>query len=139
MNERTYPHRWKPGQSGNPGGRPPGLGEVARLRAGIAEHVPAIVDKLVTAAREGDTQAARLLLERVLPPVKAVELPAPVALPDGTLTEQGRAVLAAVATGKLAPTPGAALLSALGTLARVAEVDELTRRVEALEGKHGNA
>lgn len=127
---------WKPGQSGNPKGRPHGVGEVAKLRAAIAGNVPAILESLTTAALAGDVQAARLLLERALPPIKPVEQPQPLSLPDGTLTVQGRAVLAAVAAGELAPGQGAALLGAIGTLARVAEVDELTRRIEALEGRN---
>lgn len=129
---------WKPGQSGNPKGRPPGAGEVAKLRAAIAGNVPAILESLTAAALAGDVQAARLLLERALPPIKPVEQSQPLSLPDGTLTDQGRAVLAAVAAGELAPGQGAALLGAIGTLARVAEVDELARRTEALEGKHGS-
>ena len=31
---------WKPGQSGNPAGRPPGGGEIGKLRATIGERVP---------------------------------------------------------------------------------------------------
>ena len=130
---------WKPGQSGNPKGRPPGTGEVAKMRAAITGNVPAILESLTTAALAGDVQAARLLLERALPPIKPVEQSQPLSLPDGTLTEQGRAVLAAVAAGELAPGQGAALLGAIGTLARVAEIDELARRIEALEDRHGNA
>jgi hypothetical protein len=127
---------WKPGKSGNPRGRKPGTGEVAKLRKEIAEHIPDIVTQLVTKAKAGDVGAARLLLERVLPAVKPVEAAAPVALPeDGTLTDKGAAVLAAVAAGDLAPGQGAALLAALGTLAKVAEVDELQRRIEALEDR----
>ena len=127
---------WKPGQSGNPKGRPPGAGEVAKLRAAIAGQVPAILQSLTAAALAGDVQAARLLLERTLPALKPAEQAQALHLPDGTLTAQGRAVLAAVAAGELAPGQGAALLGAIGTLARVAEVDELARRIEALEGKH---
>ena len=127
---------WKPGQSGNPRGRPPGAGEVAKLRAAIAGNVPAILESLTTAALAGDVQAARLLLERTLPALKPAEQAQALHLPDGTLTAQGRAVLAAVAAGELAPGQGAALLGAIGTLARVAEVDELARRIEALESKH---
>ena len=127
---------WKPGQSGNPKGLPAGSGEVAKLRAAIAGQVPAILESLTAAALAGDVGAARLLLERALPPIKPVEQSQPLSLPDGTLTDQGRAVLAAVADGTLAPGQGAALLGAIGTLARVAEVDELARRIEALEGKH---
>ena len=127
---------WKPGQSGNPRGRPPGAGEVAKLRAAIAGKVPAILESLTAAALAGDVQAARLLLERTLPALKPAEQAQALHLPDGTLTTQGRAVLAAVSAGELAPGQGAALLGAIGTLARVAEVDELARRIEALEGKH---
>ena len=127
---------WKPGQSGNPKGRPAGSGEVAKLRAAIAGKVPAILESLTAAALAGDVQAARLLLERTLPALKPAEQAQALHLPDGTLTAQGRAVLAAVSAGELAPGQGAALLGAIGTLARVAEVDELARRIEALEGKH---
>ena len=127
---------WKPGQSGNPKGRPPGAGEVAKLRAAIADQVPAILQSLTTAALAGDVQAARLLLERTLPALKPAEQAQALHLPDGTLTDQGRAVLAAVAAGELAPGQGAALLGAIGTLARVAEIDELAARITALEGRH---
>ena len=57
---------------------------------------------------------------------------------SASLTDQGRAVLAAVAAGELAPSQGAALIGALGTMAKIHEVDELERRIAALEGNHGN-
>ncbi|WP_213360042.1 DUF5681 domain-containing protein [Brachymonas denitrificans] len=129
---------WKPGQSGNPAGRPKGSGEVGKLRKAIAAHVPAIIKQLTDQALGGDVQAARLLLERTVAPLKAVEPPQPLTLPDGTLTDQGRAVLAAVSAGVLAPGQGAQLVAAIGQLARVAEIDELTRRIEQLERSHGN-
>ena len=128
--------RWKAGESGNPAGRKPGTGEVAAIRAAIAERVPELLAAMMAKAIEGDIGAARLLLERAIAPLKAAEQPQALSLPDGTLTDQGRAVLAAVAAGELAPGQGAALLGAIGTLARVAEVDELARRIEVLEGKH---
>ena len=124
---------WKAGQSGNPAGRKPGTGAVAKIRASMAEHVPALVTVLLERAMAGDIGAARLLLERTVAPLKAAEQVAPLALPDGTLTEQGRAVIAAVASGELAPSQGAALLSSLGTLAKLTEADELARRIDALE------
>jgi hypothetical protein len=128
--------KWKPGQTGNPKGRPPGQSEITRLRASLARDVPDILAVLVLAARGGDVQAARLILERVLPPVKAVELAQAINLPtDGTLTAKGNAVLHAVAAGKLAPALGSALLGAIGTLARVTEMDELDARVAELENK----
>lgn len=100
--------------------------------------MPAILDSLLARALEGDVGAARLLLERTVAPLKAVEPTQALTLPTGTLTDQGRAVLASVAAGELAPGQGAALLGAIGTLARVAEIDELAARVAALENKHGD-
>lgn len=133
------PGRWKKGESGNPKGRPAGVGEVSQLRASIAARVPEILDKLMTQALEGDTGAARLLLERAVAPLKAAEQTQALTLPHGTLTDQGRAVLAAVGTGELVPGQGAALLGAIGTLARVCEIDELTARIAKLEEKqNGN-
>ena len=135
---RKPPGRWKPGESGNPAGRKPGTGEVAKVRAAIAGRVPEILDKLMRQALEGDTSAARLLLERSIAPLKAQEAPQAVNLAGDSLTDQGRAVLRSVAAGELAPGQGAALLAGIGTLARVSEIDELAARVAALEQKHGN-
>ena len=134
---KAPPHAWKPGTSGNPGGRTPGTGEVAKLRAAIGKQVPAIIKRLTTAALDGDVSAARLLLERVIAPLKASEEVAPLALAGTTLTEQGKSVLAAVASGDLAPGQGASLLASLGTLAKLEEADDLKRRVEALEQRCG--
>ena len=131
--KKTPTHAWKPGQSGNPAGKPSGSGELQKLRAAIGEHVPEIINQVVSAARGGDIQAARLILERVLPPVKAIEQPQAIDLPDGSLTDQGRAVLRSVAAGELAPGQGAQLLAAIGALGKVAELDELAARITALE------
>lgn len=136
--KKRPPGRWKTGESGNPKGRPKGSGQVAQLRAAIAAQVPALLAKLMQQALEGDTSAARLLLERAIAPLKSIEQPLALTLPDGSLTDQGRAVLRSVASGELAPSQGAALLAGIGTLARVAEIDELAARVAALEKKHGN-
>ncbi len=137
MTKKRPPNQWQPGQTGNPKGRPPGQSEITRLRAAIAEHVPSILDQLVTAAKGGDVQAARLILERVLPPLKGIEQAVTLQLPnDGTLTAKAAAVLNAAASGDLAPGQAAQLIAALGTLAKISEVDELTARITALEATH---
>lgn len=138
--EKKKRGRWKEGESGNPNGRKPGTGEVAKLRDSIAAHLPEIIMQLVNKAKEGDAQAARLLLERVLPPMKAIEQPVKLSLPVGEgITAQGMAIVRAVSAGTIAPGQGAALLTGLGALARIKEIDELTARITALEGgNHGN-
>lgn len=127
---------WKPGQTGNPKGRPPGQSEIAKLRKLLMTDAPEILAGLVHAAKAGDVQAARLILERVLPPVKPTEQAIELEMTGETLTDQGRAVLSAVSAGLIAPGQGSQLVAAIGSLARVAEIDELTARITALEGKH---
>lgn len=139
MKTKTAPSGWQPGQSGNPKGRPPGTGDVARMRSALAEHIPQIVESMVARAITGDTGAARLILERFMPALKPIEPAQRVFIPNTGLVDQGRAVLASVASGDLAVGQGASLLSAIGSLARVVEIDELIRRVEALETHHANA
>lgn len=128
------------------GTRPPNAGKgrvkgvpnkATLLRAAIAKDLPAIVKKLKEQAKAGDTTAARLLLERTLPPLKAAEQPIPLALPDGSLSDQGRAVLVAAGAGQLAPMQAAQLLAGLGALAKLIETDELAARVAALEERYG--
>ena len=131
------PGRWKPGESGNPKGRTPGTGEVAAIRAAIAERVPELLSAMMTRALEGDVGAARLLLERAIAPLKGIEQAVELQLPDdGTLTAKATAVLSAAAAGDLAPGQAAQLIAALGTLAKIHEVDELAARITALEATH---
>ena len=133
--------RWKPGESGNPKGRTPGQSSITKMRASLTADAPKILAALVAAAIDGDVQAARLILERVLPPVRPTEQPITLRLPDGgTLAAKASAVLSAAAAGSLAPGQASQLITALGAMAKIIETDELAARITALEGaKNGNA
>lgn len=134
------PNQWKAGQSGNPKGRPPGVSAITKMRASLSADVPDILAGLVAAAKGGDVQAARLILERVLPPLKGVEQPVTLSLPDGgTLTAKADAVLCAAAVGDLAPGQAAQLISALGAMAKITEIDDLNARITKLENDRGNS
>jgi hypothetical protein len=125
------------GQSGNPAGRRPGTGKIAQLRKKIERDVPEILTALVTAAKAGDVQAARLLLDRTLPTLKAVDKPTPLALGAGPddLVGAVSAVLAALSVGSLTPHQAGAVASALSALVRVRESTELEERIRALESR----
>jgi hypothetical protein len=125
------------GRSGNPKGRPRGTGKVAALREQIAEHVPGIVKRLIDAALAGDMQAARLLLDRALPPLRAEDGTVKIDLPADSLSAQGEAIIRAAARGQITPAQASAMTTALTGLARIKEISELEERIAALEAARG--
>ncbi len=65
---------WKQGQSGNPKGRPrKSQKTMAQLRSQISEHLPDVIEVLANAAKDGDVQAARILVERCVPSMRALD------------------------------------------------------------------
>ena len=65
---------WKAGQSGNPKGRPrKSQKTMAQLRGQISEHLPDVIEVLANAAKDGDVQAARILVERCVPSMRALD------------------------------------------------------------------
>jgi hypothetical protein len=125
--------RFAPGNSASPG-RPPGRGPVAEMRAALATDLDKIIDTLKAQALAGDPQAIRIILDRVLPALRPVDMPTTLALPaGGTLADQARAVVQAAADGDLAPAQAAQIVTALGGVAKIIETTELVRRIEALE------
>ena len=123
------------GQSGNPAGRPPSHKKIGQLRALIGKYAEPVIKRLIKlAVEENDVAAARILVERLIPPVKAVELPITLPLPpDASLADQGRAVVNALARGDLPPGQAGLILSGLGSLAKLVELDNIDRRLTALE------
>jgi hypothetical protein len=80
--------KFKPGVSGNPKGRAPGSTPAVKLRKAISKDIPNIITKLVDQALAGDVQAAKVLLDRVVPVLKPQSLPVAIPLSD-TLSETG--------------------------------------------------
>ncbi|WP_163650735.1 DUF5681 domain-containing protein [Modicisalibacter sp. 'Wilcox'] len=137
MAKRDNNGRFVPGQSGNPSGRPSRAAELRKLLDGDAEDV---ARKVAEAAKGGDLRAAELVLARCVPVHRPSHAPTPFDLDrDKPLADQGRDVLAAIASGELPPDTGKHLLDALTALARVAEIDELQARMAKLEEELANA
>lgn len=136
--KRTGGGQWAKGTSGNPSGRPPKAAqEVARL---IGEHRPELVETTVQMALQGDMQAMKILFDRIAPPLRATAQPVEIDMPaGGSLADKARAVLAAAADGKLPGDTAAQLITAVGSIARVVEIDEITERLDALEAMNDEA
>jgi hypothetical protein len=126
--------RFQPGTSGNPGGR---SGQTQAIRAKLAEGADAVTRKILAAAKKGDMQACRLILERLVPPIKPTSEPVQFDLDDTDLPSAARSIMRAVAGGQLAPDQGKSLIDGLGAVARVIEVAELQKAVEELRQQIG--
>ncbi|WP_238350049.1 DUF5681 domain-containing protein [Pseudomonas sp. SWRI111] len=126
--------RFAPGHSGNPGGR---SGQTQAIRAKLAEGAEAVTRKILAAAKKGDMQACRLILERLVPPIKPTSEPVLFELDDTDLPSAARSIMRAVAGGHLAPDQGKSLIDGLGAVARVIEVAELQKAIEELRQQIG--
>ena len=131
--------QFKPGQSGNPRGRPKG----ARNKSTVAAEAlldgesESLTRRCIDLAMEGDPTALRLSMARILPVKRErtieLDLPALEGSQD-SLRAIGR-VLEAVGAGEITPSEGQAVASSLETHRRTFEVEELEHRIEALEAQ----
>ena len=115
------------GSSGNPAGRPPGIRDRRQaMRDKLATHADELIAKVVELAKAG--------IERLIPPAKAKD--DPVDLPElkkDALGDCGKAVLTALAEGRITPEESATIMSALSAQVRVVEATDLEQRIAALE------
>lgn len=136
---RDHAGRWAPGNSGNPDGKPKGARNLAirALETLMGDSAEDVAKAIIRAAQTGDTSAARLVLERVMPARKdnPITITLPVINGPDSLQDAGKAVLAAVAGGEITPNEGDALMTLIERQARIAETANLEARITALEAK----
>lgn len=130
--DRDRTGRFLPGNAGGPGRRP-GRSTSTALRERLAQDVEAVVEVVRQQALAGDVAAARLLLDKLLPSLRPIELPAELDLPAGGLAAQAQSIVKAAAAGDLAPGQAAQLVQALAGVGKIIETTELMARIEALE------
>lgn len=132
----TRSGRFRPGQSGNPTGKPLGTRHKATqaVLALLEGETEALTRKAVELALAGDTTALKLCLDRLAPPLKPSAMPLQLDGPlPNSLTETARAFVSAAARGEIAPDLAAQMVSAVASVARVEELEQLKFRLEALE------
>lgn len=123
------------GQSGNPGGRPKGITDRRSKFRGLLEpYAEELVTKVVELARNGDVNALRFCLERLIPkatrePV-TLDFDASGANKIEYLAEFGKSILRAVANGDITPADGQCLSVLADTHRRLIEHGEIKRMLE---------
>jgi hypothetical protein len=129
---RGHQGRFTPGTSGNPQGRP--KSETTALRESLADGAADVVKAVLIAANAGDMQAAKIVLDRLVPSLKANAQYVHLALPESASPLAiASAILTATASGTLAPDIAAQLVTAVGTFCRIEEIEQLRIRIAALE------
>jgi hypothetical protein len=126
--------QFKRGESGNPAGRPKGQAPATQLRKAIADAAPDIINTLILAAKDGDLQACKVLLDKVVPALRPEALPVQIDA-GASLAESGSNVINAAMSGDVPPDVGANLIAALAAQSRVIEITELAARLERIENE----
>ena len=135
--ERKQDARFKPGQSGNPAGKPKGARHKTTLAidALLDGEAETITRKAIEMATAGDIVALRLCLDRLSPVRK--DRPVTFALPTiesaADVVKASAALSQAVASGELTPSEAAELGKLVEAHVRAIETTELEARLDRLE------
>jgi hypothetical protein len=125
------------GRSGNPSGKPKGARHKTTLLAEklMQDDAENIVNAVLTAARDGDMTAARIVLDRILPARR--DNPVTFALPKikrpADAVAASAAILSAVADGRLTPGEAFEVSKLIEGFVKTLEVAELEERLAELE------
>jgi hypothetical protein len=128
---------WKPGESGNPTGRPKGARNKSTLAAealleGEAEE---ITRQAIEQAKQGNMVAIRICLDRLIPPRKdrhvSFGLPAIDKATDAATASA--AIVSAVSRGELTPSEAGELMKVVEGYARILQAVDYEARLEQLE------
>jgi hypothetical protein len=130
-----------PGNAIGARGRPQGSKHKATLavEALLDGEIETITRKVVEKAKEGDLLAARLCLERVMPPAKSrrVNLDLPKIETPQDLVVALAEVIDAMGAGEIALDEAAVVAGVLEAKRKAIETVELERRLAALEQRSG--
>ena len=123
------------GKSGNSNGRPKGSDRRTQLRTLLEVHAEEIIAKVVEMARDGDIQAIKLCLERLIPKIQGTATPLNIESTDNAqqLLLAGTEVCSAVFNGEISPVEGYHLTHVLEAQRKLIETLELEKRLRELE------
>ena len=128
---------WRPGQSGNPSGRPKGSRNRTTLAAealldGEAEQ---LTRKAIELAKGGDLAAIRICLDRILPARKdrTITFALPTMATASDAANAVAAIVAAVAEGEVTPAEAAELSRLVENYSKNLMATDIEERIATLE------
>lgn len=129
--------RFHKGQSGNPKGKPQGVRNRNSIVAErlFADEIQEICGSVIAQAKAGNMQAAKIILDRVLPPIK--DKPFLIDLPKMTngsdLLKAMECITFAVGSGQISPLEGESIARIVDTHIKALELNEIEKRLSSLE------
>lgn len=128
-------HKFLPGNTHSVGrGRPPGSGFTKQFRETVGTNkFQELIRSILDRAMNGDMQAAAILVNRLVPPLKPTADPIRITLPESNHADMANALLGAVSNGQVAPAEAKTVLELITATAALEQMEELSRRIEALE------
>ena len=136
--ERDASGRWLAGKPPGPG-RPQGSRNAASivLNRIMAEDGEAVVRAMLKAAKEGDVQAGKAILDRVAPARRGARVP--LALPKvetaGDVLAALARVVEAMGEGNVSPEEAATMVQVIAAPRAVFEAHEVERRLASIEAE----
>ena len=129
--------KFKKGQSGNPSGKKPGTHS---KRTGLAKllepHAENLINKVVELALDGDVNALKLCIDRLLP--RITSQPVHINMNEfdieniDNLSAIGKKIISAISTGNISPEEGQKLMSILDDQRKLIEHVDMSRKLDEI-------
>jgi hypothetical protein len=129
--------KYQKGHSGNPAGKKPGtLNKRTKLACLLEPYAKDLIDKTVELALDGDVNALRLCLERLIPKATSQQMQLDLQEFDmecsDSLSTIGKKIITAITTGVITPEDGKQLMSVLESQRKLIEHVDITKKLEEI-------
>lgn len=129
--------RFLKGHSGNPAGKPRGAKNQSSLVAErlFADEIQEICGSVIAQAKAGNMQAAKIILDRLLPPIKdkPIRIDLPKITSSNDLVRAIECITFAVGSGQISPLEGEAIARIIDIHIKTLELNEFEKRLSNLE------
>lgn len=131
--------RFKKGESGNPRGKPKGSKHKTSLLAEklFENDIEMVCNQVISQAKEGNLQAAKIILARLLPPRKdrLINIKLPFINDSSDALEALRMICFTVGNGEITPLEGEALSKMVEIQTKSIELYDFEKRLQAIEDR----